>query len=94
MASGSAAQHCWLQGHEGVKMSQCDLVMVGTGVHVDGCVQFNMANCHVNACSCVMLRNTVQSNINGSLLYKVKSPRVPFKEKQLNLHIRSCGVTG
>ena len=54
-------------------MSQCDLVMVGTGVHVDGCVQFNMANCHVNACNCVMLRNTVQANINSSLLYKVSS---------------------
>ena len=52
-------------------MSQCDLVMVGTGVHVDGCVQFNMANCHVNACNCILLRNTVQASINNSLIYKV-----------------------
>ncbi len=53
-------------------MCQCDLVMVGTGVHVDGCVQFNMTSCHVNATSCVLLRNTVQASINSSLLYKVR----------------------
>ena len=52
-------------------MAQCDLVMVGTGVHVEKCIQFNMANCHVNACNGVLLQNTVQASINNTLIYHV-----------------------
>jgi hypothetical protein len=42
-------------------------------VQIEHCVQFNMANSHVNSTSCILLRDTVQSSINNCLLYKVRN---------------------